>query len=86
VDRVADFTSGEDALWIKASLFGLEPGPVAQQQFGLGRAASGDQFVMFDPETGGLWIDRDGTGPLPERLTFILLGDTSPEASDILFY
>jgi Ca2+-binding RTX toxin-like protein len=87
VDRIIDFTTGEDNLWIKATLFGLDTGNVQTGAFHLGPTAHdiNDRFI-FDTSTGGLWIDPDGTGPQRQILTFVLEADAVLTASDIFIF
>lgn len=87
VDRIVDFATGEDELWIKASLFGLPRGEVTDTMFHLGRqATSPDHRVLFDPDTGGLRLDRDGAGGENALLSFVLDGGAALDPSDILLF
>ncbi|WP_226783052.1 M10 family metallopeptidase C-terminal domain-containing protein [Oceaniglobus trochenteri] len=87
VDRIIDFTPGEDAIWIKAALFGLLPGALPAGAFQPGRVAeNGGDRVIYDDATGALWVDPDGTGPQRQMLTFILEGDVTLDAQDIWFF
>ena len=87
VDRVLDFTPGEDVLWIKAQLFGLAPGGVSRAMFHEGRSAAdaGDR-LLYDAATGGVWVDPDGTGPKPAQLTFVLNAGVDLGPGDVLFF
>ncbi len=86
VDRIIDFTPGEDQLLLRASLFGLPPSLDLQAALHFGkRAADGGDHILYDAGTGGLWIDRDGTGPERQMLTFVLEGQVALTAGDLLF-
>jgi Ca2+-binding RTX toxin-like protein len=87
VDRVVDFAPGEDVLWIKASLFGLERGPATGAMWHVGRTADEAQDrLLYDLDSGGLWVDPDGSGPEKAMLTFVLLNDVHLTPSDIVLF
>jgi Ca2+-binding RTX toxin-like protein len=87
VDRIIDFASGDDNIWLKASLFGLTAGDVSNRAFHLGTQAADrfDRFI-FDSDKGGLWVDPDGTGPQRQFLTLVLEDDAELTASDLFVF
>lgn len=85
VDRVLDFVPGEDALWIKAGLFGMRAGEVTAEMLHFGAVAGeADDRVLYDQKTGAVRIDPDGSGPAKAWVTFVL--ETRPwvDEHDIL--
>jgi subtilisin-like proprotein convertase family protein len=64
-DVVADFTPGEDVIWISSAGFGgvLAPGPLGAAGLAIGRAAGGaGPQLVYNPSTGVLLWDADGAG------------------------
>ncbi len=87
VDRIIDFTPGEDRIWIKASLFGVQAGAVSDDMFQASKHADdGADRVLYDAASGGLWIDPDGDGPARQMLTFVLNGQVDLTAGDIWLF
>jgi uncharacterized repeat protein (TIGR01451 family) len=88
VDTIVDFKSGEsDRIVISAAGFGggLTPDAVLKDsQFVLGTAAadSDDRFI-YDPATGNLFFDPDGTGNAPQQQIATLTGAPSLSAANI---
>lgn len=64
IDTIVDFSSGEDSLRLKASLFGFSAtGALAPGAFCLGSVArDGNDRILYDGESGRLYVDLDGTG------------------------
>ena len=65
VDKIFDFTGGEDKLEINASAFGggLTPGQLSASAFVLGtEALDADDRFIYDQTTGNLYFDADGNG------------------------
>jgi Ca2+-binding RTX toxin-like protein len=64
IDRVTDFTVGEDALLLDSAIFGaLSAGALADGQFVASAnpvAADGDDHILYDTTTGALLYDADG--------------------------
>ncbi|WP_371415551.1 bluetail domain-containing putative surface protein [Dolichospermum sp. UHCC 0260] len=88
VDTITDFENGGiDQIVISAKGFGggLTPDAFLQQsQFVLGTtAADGDDRFIYDPATGNLFFDPDGTGDSPQQLIATLAGAPNLSASDI---
>jgi uncharacterized repeat protein (TIGR01451 family) len=88
VDTITDFENGGiDRIVISAKGFGagLTPDDFLQQsQFVLGTmAADGDDRFIYDPATGNLFFDPDGTGNLPQQQIAKLTGAPNLSAYDI---
>lgn len=64
-DIIVDFTSGEDLLKLKKSLFpGLHYGPLRDSTFATEVAEMTERTrVIYLQDTGRLWFDPDGSGP-----------------------
>lgn len=59
VDAIADFVSGEDVIALSAAVFGA----LTEASFHIGaEAQDADDRIIYDPTTGDLFFDRDGTG------------------------
>jgi uncharacterized repeat protein (TIGR01451 family) len=88
VDTIEDFESREgDRIVVSAAGFGggLTPGTsLEESQFVLGTtsADSSDRFI-YDPSTGNLFFDPDGTGDAPQQQIATLTGAPSLSADDI---
>jgi Ca2+-binding RTX toxin-like protein len=78
VDRVIDFVRGTDKLALDNAVFGTLPaGALAPAAFVVGTAAGdASDRIIYDPATGALWYDRDGTGAAA-AVQFAVL-DTKP--------
>jgi uncharacterized repeat protein (TIGR01451 family) len=88
VDTITDFENGGiDRIVVSAKAFegGLTPDTILQQsQFVLGTtAADSDNRFIYDPATGNLFFDPDGTGNTPQQEIATLTGAPSLSASDI---
>ena len=87
VDRLVDFTSGEDRLWLKASLFGLPSGGVRSGMLHYGdEATEAHHRVLYDSATGGLRVDPDGTGPRTAYVVFVIENGEVPLPQDLLLF
>ncbi|WP_342151117.1 matrixin family metalloprotease [Methylorubrum sp. SB2] len=86
VDRIADFTSGTDAIDLDAGVFtGLKAGRLAEGQFHAGTGArDADDRLIFDAGTKTLFYDADGTGAQAQVKVALLDKVTSLRASDFL--
>ena len=72
VDRVTDFTVGEDSLWLWYRAFPAFLRCTAFNPFLDGRvfhiggsATTPLHRIVYNPSTGGLYYDSDGSGPTP---------------------
>jgi uncharacterized repeat protein (TIGR01451 family) len=88
VDTIEDFESSEgERLVVLAAGFGggLTPDAVLKEsQFVLGTtAADSDDRFIYDPATGNLFFDPDGTGDAPQQQIATLTGAPSLSAADI---
>ncbi|MEH3144095.1 MAG: M10 family metallopeptidase [Methylobacterium frigidaeris] len=77
VDRIRDFGTGagdDDAIRLSSAVFGLASGGLSAGAFkDLSQgAADGDDRILYDRTTGGLFYDADGSGA-GERQQFALL-------------
>ncbi len=66
VDRIQDFTVGEDLIAVDHAVFsggGLVPGALASSQFVIAAAAmNADNRIIYSSATGALYYDADGSG------------------------
>ena len=64
VDRIADFRVRDDTIWLDDAIFkGLALGTLASGAFVKGsHALQSDDRIIYDPSTGKLFFDPDGTG------------------------
>ncbi|GBF78759.1 DUF11 domain-containing protein [Aphanothece sacrum] len=88
VDTIEDFESSEgDRIVVSAAGFGggLTPdATLPESEFVLGTsAADSDDRFIYDPGTGNLFFDPDGTGDAPQQQIATLTGAPSLSASDI---
>jgi Ca2+-binding RTX toxin-like protein len=87
IETVTDFERGADLVQFQTDALGFEQplpeGPLDPGLFALGTAADEDDFFIFDPGTGTLSIDRDGSGEGEAVPSLILEGETELAASDI---
>jgi Ca2+-binding RTX toxin-like protein len=86
-DVIRDFASGEDSIRLHSSLQGkgaIGLGRLSEGQFHIGKAAQdANDRLIYDAETGRLFIDLDGTGSQRQTLVAILEPETRLKASDI---
>jgi uncharacterized repeat protein (TIGR01451 family) len=87
VDGIDDFENGGvDRIVVSAAFNGgLTPNAFLQEsQFVLGTsAADSDDRFIYDPSTGNLFFDPDGTGETPQQQITTLTGAPSLSANDI---
>jgi Ca2+-binding RTX toxin-like protein len=86
VDRILDFTSGEDRLAFGAAGFGLPAGALDPARFeltgfGFGTGIAGS--FVYRSEFGQLWFEADGEGGAPIQLVAVLAGTPILTAGDI---
>jgi Ca2+-binding RTX toxin-like protein len=69
LDTITDFTPGQDWILLDNNVFGKlgpgswkEPKPLASSLFQIGRADDATDHMLYDPRTGSLSYDRDGSG------------------------
>ena len=65
IDQMPDFQAGIDRIWIdNAEFAGLSPGALAADAFTTGSSAQdAADRIIYNPVTGALLFDADGTGP-----------------------
>ena len=87
VDTITDFVSGVDTIELSPAIFskiGFTGGPGTGAFFYAGTAAhDADDRILYDPATGTLAYDADGTGPLAAAQFATLLGAPSLLYNDI---
>lgn len=65
VDTIASFEKGESLHFKKKFFAGLDKGTLDDAQFTIGSAAThADHRIIYDANSGALWHDADGNGPL----------------------
>jgi Ca2+-binding RTX toxin-like protein len=81
VDRMDDFAFN-DKIGLDHALFGLTPGGLPAGAFVTGTAAmDADDRIIFDPTTGALLFDPDGTGSAPAQQFAVLSHPFNLDAS-----
>ena len=84
IDRIIDFTPGEDEIWIKAGLVGLGKGPLALGNFRQNSVAlDGNDHLLYDRSSGVLRVDLDGKGGAAAHVIMTLDGTPDLTAADI---
>ena len=85
-DRVLDFTHGADKIGLEDSVFvGLEPGALSSDAFCYGRfAQDASHRIIYDPTSGNLWFDPDGTGAAPMVNFAVITAGNSLTADDFI--
>jgi Ca2+-binding RTX toxin-like protein len=84
IDSITDFASGSDVIELDRSVFAaIDPGALAGTTFETGTAAtSADTRIVYDPATGSIYYDADGSGA-GDMVLFAVLGPgTALSASD----
>ena len=82
-DTVADFGEG-DTIWLDPERFGLAAGGLSPETFALGNMATTEAHrIVYDPATGQLWFDPDGSGSAAMRPIATLQGAPGLSADDI---
>lgn len=86
IDVIGDMASGLDRIGIDNAIFaGLDGGALPGSAFRVGTSAQdADDRIVYDPSTGALWFDPDGTGPSAMLQFATLLGAPSISASDFV--
>jgi Ca2+-binding RTX toxin-like protein len=86
VDTVQDHATGQDRFLLEDSVFaGLGTGVLAAGAFVTGSAAhDADDRILYDPTTGALYFDADGTGAAAAIQFATLIPGTSLVASDFV--
>lgn len=88
IDTILDFTSGLDAIKIKGSLFGgLANGALTAGDFHLGKQAiDSEHRVIYDRDSGDLWVDNDGIGGADAMLILTFANRAALTENDILIF
>ena len=85
VDRLADFSSGEDRIELDDAVF-IAVGPLGQlseDAFQTELASlDADDRILYDGSTGQLWLDADGSGEQAAVLFATLVAGTPVTAAD----
>ncbi len=94
VDRITDFTVGQDKIVFVASEFGLDfptsssgrYQTIAEEQFHVVGAGAADASarIFYNSGTGGVLFDADGTGPLARVQIATLSPGLAMTSADIL--
>jgi Ca2+-binding RTX toxin-like protein len=86
VDRITDFSQSEgDRILLSGSDFGLSAGVLPAALFKDAAAAveDGDDRVLYNHETGGVYYDRDGLGGADPVIFAVLDSEAFLSAADI---
>ena len=75
IDTITDFATGVDRIWLDEAIFsGLIKGALSSGAFHTGKAAAdADDRIIYDPTTGNLYFDADGSGA-GAAVQFAILG------------
>lgn len=86
VDRIYDFSSKDDTIWLDSRVFrGLEKGKLIPGSFVIGSEPNdASDHIIYDPGTGSLSFDIDGTGNVAPILFAILKPNTIIRSHDFL--
>jgi Ca2+-binding RTX toxin-like protein len=86
VDKILDFQTGIDKIALDDAIFtGFNPGSLSASQFAVGaQAGDGDDRIIYNPETGALMFDPDGSGVAAPVQFAILQPGLSVTASDFM--
>ncbi len=84
IDTITDFASGSDRIELDRSVFGaLDAGALAEMAFETGAAATSvDTRIIYDPATGQVYYDADGSGAGDMVLFAVLNPGAALTASD----
>ena len=84
VDRLADFTPGQDVIGLSLAYFtSLSAGQLAPTSFVVGRSAiTSDQHIVYNAANGMLFYDIDGRGGIDQILIARLDDRPSITAND----
>lgn len=85
-DTIIDFTHGVDTILLAGSALGIPAGPLADGAFRFGAVAQeADDRILYDLNSGSLYVDRDGSGTHFKAVLIATLGTELPlSASDFL--
>lgn len=85
LSQIEDFQTGIDRIVLSSSVFsGLSVGAVAAHSFHIGtQAADADDRIIFDPATGRLLYDADGTGAISAVAFATIQAGGAVSASDL---
>lgn len=90
VDRIVDFSKSQaDKIMLAADIFaGMgDTGTLASKYFAIGTSAkTSDQHLIYDPNSGGLYYDSDGSGSADAVLFAQLQKNLALSASDFLTF
>ena len=86
IDQLIDFEAGVDKIWLDDGEFaGLAPGELGASAFFIGTSAQDEQDrIIFDPTTGALYFDIDGTGAEAAVQFAVLPSGMTPTSGDFL--
>lgn len=86
VDYITDFESGSDRISLAQSVFSaLSIGSLSPDQFVEGISAIGvDSRIIYDPETGAIYYDPDGSGPAQQQLFATLSPNSALNHNDFV--
>jgi serralysin len=63
VDVITDFVAGTDTIVLENTIFGVfAAGDLAAERFAIGAPQDGSDNIIYDPTSGALLFDVDGTG------------------------
>ena len=88
IDRVTDFSAGIDQLRLDDAIFaGLSTGRLANAAFEVGSAAASAQDrIIYNDQTGALFFDPDGTGAAVQVRFATLTAGLALSAGDIFVF
>jgi len=67
IDRITDFASGADTIVLGAQFGSLTAGALNATEFRVGKAARDyNDHIIYNPTTGALFYDQDGTGDVAQ--------------------
>jgi Ca2+-binding RTX toxin-like protein len=85
VNKLKDFTKGEDLISLSTDIPALKPGTLDPDYFHKGSsAADGDDYVIYTKATGKLFIDFDGSGTGAQTLIAKVAPGTKLAADDFV--
>ncbi len=84
IDSITDFASGSDVIELDRSVFAaIAPGALAAAAFETGTSAtSTDTRIVYDPATGSIYYDADGSGAGDQVLFAVLSPGAALTAGD----
>ena len=85
-DKIRDFAIGEDTIVLDSAVFaGLEAGELSADNFVSsrnGNAVDGDDYILYESDTGRLFYDVDGSGAEGKKLIAIVGRADPPLTAD----